>query len=708
MYSGTKTLTPQSNPRANDFPSDRRPAEDKAALLGLLVQGCAGALIATLAAGALAHGIFPADGPPTSAPGGLLPWTLGSIRLEPREKSFYLLALLFGPAGAFVASRRRFRGTAAYAGLTVLLVAAIPPANIYLNSTLQGGTPAWAGLAGSLALAAGYLVLLSKRAADTPGKLIAAPLKPTVRPAVVILIFGLLALMIVPTSFQTVAARIGMEMHVVSFLIGPSLYFLGHGLLPGGDYYAQYGIGLGWIFSFLIGRTAEDTMVNYVVLIVAALWLFFAHLVWLLNWLYRSWLAAAAVVLLILVLLFHTERHFFDPSSFVLRYPLLTVCAALLARWAAAPRDWSRLLSLAFALSLAVFIETETGLVIAVSAALSFLLAAPFAISNLVLIAVVGASSFVFLAALILSVFGPHALTVQFVVGLIEPLTIYGVAGFGGWSIAWTLREWNWLYNLVAPGVALATIGIMPRIVHSGLVDRSHATLVTFFSACGLLMAAKFINMSIVAVWQVNALGFLVVLGWWAVVAARAVPRRLNVAQRLIPARGVAITIMLVLVIALTVASRDQRNPSLYGFQSWARYPSIIMRPFQRLDGCTEMSCVANRPHERDVALIRDRTPQGQPVAIVGDLFDWTYLINARRPPLMAFLPSMVIFTQRQLDESWKRMGDAEYWFVPKGPDDKPKIENSDLAALVLPALEQDFVLDGVGDRLMAWKRKVR
>jgi len=120
------------------------------------------------------------------------------------------------------------------------------------------------------------------------------------------------------------------------------------------------------------------------------------------------------------------------------------------------------------------------------------------------------------------------------------------------------------------------------------------------------------------------------------------------------------------------------------------------------------MSCVANRPNERDVALIRDRTQPGQPVAIVGDLLDWTYLINAQRPPLMTFLPSAAIFTQRQLDESWKRMGTAEYWFVSKGPNGRSKIENPALAALVLPALEQDFVVDGVGERLVAWRRKGR
>ena len=74
----------------------------------------------------------------------------------------------------------------------------------------------------------------------------------------------------------------------------------------------------------------------------------------------------------------------------------------------------------------------------------------------------------------------------------------------------------------------------------------------------------------------------------------------------------------------------------------------------------------------------------------------------------MTFLPSAAIFTKRQLDESWKRIETANYWFVSKGADGKPEIGNPDLAALVLPALGRDFVLDGVGDRLMAWKRKGR
>jgi len=697
----------QTHSPADDHRSDRTAAANNGAL-GLLIQGSAGALIATLIAAALARGLFPPDGTPTSAPRGLLSWILEQTRLEPREKGFYFLALLFGPAGAFLASYRRFRDDTLYMYVAVLLVAALPPVNFYLHSVLQGDMPAWAGLTVSLSLAGVYLVFSMRQGTDAPKNFFSVPTEPKPHSIIGLFVLGLLAVLLVPSSFEAVAARIGLETHVVAFLIGPSLYFLEPGLLPGVDYFAQYGIGLGWIFSFLIGKTAESTIINYVILTVVAVWLFFAHLVWILQWLYRSWFAAAVVCLLVLVLLFHTNRNFFDPSSYVLRYPVLTICAALLVRWVAAPRDWTRLLPLAFALALAVFIETETGAIMAVATALSFLLAAPLTISSLVSIAVLGASSFVFLAALLLFVFGPHALTIQFVIGLIEPLTIYGVAGYGAWPIAWTLSEWNWFYNLVAPGIALATIGIIPRIVRGELIDRQRAALVVFFSACGLLMSAKFINMSIVAVWHMNALGFLVVLGWWAVAAISIIPRRLNMSGQIIPARGMTIAIMLFSAVGLASTLQDQRNASVYGLRSWVRYPSIVMRPFQHFSGCNEMSCVANRPDERDVALIRDRTQQGQPVAIVGDLYDWTYLIDAHRPPLMAFLPSGAIFTQWQLDQSWKRIATADYWFVPKGPDGNPKIDNVDLAALALPALKRDFVLDGVGDRLMAWKRKSR
>jgi hypothetical protein len=307
---------------------------------------------------------------------------------------------------------------------------------------------------------------------------------------------------------------------------------------------------------------------------------------------------------------------------------------------------------------------------------------------------------------LLLLVFGQGTLTWQFLSGLVEPLTIYGVAGFGAWPIAWTLREWNWLYNFVAPGVALATLGIIARTSRSGK-DRPRTALIAFFAASGLLMMAKFINMSIVAVWQVNALGFLVVLGWWAVSIARYLPRRVNVPPLVaVPVRGIVAAFMLVPAVALATTSTDQRNAGLYGVKSWLTYPSLLLAPFHSLQGCSNMECVANRPDLRDVALIRERTRPGEQVAIIGDLYDWTYLIDAQRPPMLAFVPSLVIFSQRQIDESWRRMVVADYWFIPIDSNGAPAIGNPDLGALAMPMLQHDFALDGIGDRLGVWKRK--
>ena len=105
-----------------------------------------------------------------------------------------------------------------------------------------------------------------------------------------------------PSSFLTLAARIGLNFHAVSFAFGPALYFLGQNLLPGIDYYAQYSIGYPWLLHFVMGQSVERTIVIYTITIVLATWLFYAHLIYLLQDLYKSWNAAALVSLIPLIL----------------------------------------------------------------------------------------------------------------------------------------------------------------------------------------------------------------------------------------------------------------------------------------------------------------------------------------------------------------------------------------------------------------------
>jgi hypothetical protein len=73
----------------------------------------------------------------------------------------------------------------------------------------------------------------------------------------------------------------------------------------------------------------------------------------------------------------------------------------------------------------------------------------------------------------------------------------------------------------------------------------------------------------------------------------------------------------------------------------------------------------------------------------------------------MLFLPQFAIFTEHQLKESLDRLNAVNYWFVPIGADGEPAISNKDFRAATLPLLKRDFVLDGVGRRLAAWKRSI-
>ena len=88
---------------------------------------------------------------------------------------------------------------------------------------------------------------------------------------------------------------------------------------------------------------------------------------------------------------------------------------------------------------------------------------------------------------------------------MIEPLLIYAKMGYGNYLIYWTMVDYNWFYNIVSPGIALATIALVARSAKAENADRPRLALLTFFSICGLLMMFKFVNRSIVGVWQMGS-----------------------------------------------------------------------------------------------------------------------------------------------------------------------------------------------------------
>ena len=322
----------------------------------------------------------------------------------------------------------------------------MPLGNLVIARTLAGSSflvPAFAAIGIGGALVGLRYLRGQPLAAIAPCSGEAPESHPKRWPYLVIL--GVLTLVLVPSSFEAVAARIGLNIHPVSFLIGPALYSSGNGLLPGLDYYTQYSIGIPWLFHFVMGRSAEHAVLAYVVIVIVATWLFYAHLLFLLQWLYRSWIAAAIVAFIPLFLGFVYPSEFpapyFAPSSSILRYPLLTICAMLTGYWADAPARPARLASIAAATGLSIFLETESGIVMMMAAPMTIFLVHPWRSYVIVPIITFVAVSLAVFAAMLFVAFGSATFQFEFIRRLFDGVILYGTSGFGG--VARELDPWR-------------------------------------------------------------------------------------------------------------------------------------------------------------------------------------------------------------------------------------------------------------------------
>jgi hypothetical protein len=697
--------------------------------LRLLAQACLGVVVGVLLAVAIARIAFPADGRPATMPEGLLAWNLQNVWLKPREKGFYLLSLVLGGICSYFATYKILPGKITGRCLWLTLISSVPFGNLVISRTLAGSSflvPAFAaiGIGGALVglayqrgrpLAA--IAQCSKEAPESNSKRWSY-----------LVILAVMTLVLVPSSFEAVAARIGLNIHPVSFLIGPALYSLGNGLLPGLDYYTQYSIGVPWLFHFVMGQSAEHAVLVYVVIVIVATWLFYAHLILLLQWLYRSWIAAATVAFIPLILGFHYPSNFpapyFAPSSSILRYPLLTICAMLTGYWAEAPARPARLASIAAVTGLSIFLETESGIVMMVAAPMAIFLTHPWRSYIILPVITFVAISLAVFAAILFVAFGSVTFQFEFIRRLFDGVILYGTSGFGAWPANWTLGEWNWLYHLVAPGASLATIAVIARTGNLHFFDKKRMAVLGFLAVSGLMLLAKYGNMSLDAVWQMSSIGPFSVLGWWCIALIRRIDPNMVVRgsyvgfprdmpqttlrgwrRRTYPLRSVVAAGMIILAVAFVFSPSESRNPGRYGLRAWANFPSLLKWPFSRPKGCVRMDCVPNLPAASDVELIASRTQPHEQVAIVLDLYDWAYLLAAHRAPLMFFLPSADIFTRVQLEESLRRINNVNYLFVPKGSNGQPDIWLADFSNAVGPLLGTRFQKDGEGERLVAWKR---
>ena len=325
----------------------------------------------------------------------------------------------------------------------------------------------------------------------------------------------IMAAFVIPIEATSIAAFIGFDMHMASFMIGPATYSFGKNLVPGIDYFTQYSVGTPWLFSFFLAPTATATMVNAVWFVVAEILIFQLSLLFFLRWFLRSWSWALVVGLACLMLQFGTSSPLYAPSSTSARYPLLIICVMAFVHWIRRDSAWPATLLLAAALASAIFLNTETGIYICAAAAIVAVIMGPGFVVPVVRTVALGAATLVFFLVWNTIAFGPGVLQIQYLLLLLEPLMLYT-----GGLVALADRMARRLpldLQCRLPGIALASVAWVAASVRleNPPCPRTHLAALAMVALVGLFMTAKYINMSIVGLWQVNAVCLLVVVAWW-------------------------------------------------------------------------------------------------------------------------------------------------------------------------------------------------
>ncbi len=574
----------------------------------------------------------------------VVPALFGSGGAKPLEKLFYVTFYVAAVASAFLMAR--FAGVFRSSRSTGVGIATFVVFAAWLASTVIYGNPIAGVVPAPLSLLLMILPLACPFAIKAPaartavryeGRLSLAPAPTSTRDwGLLGASFVFFAICLFPIDLQTVVARIGYNQHPVSFYIGPALFLWHRGLLPGIDFFPQYGIGIGAFFAPFLRPAAEDTVANTVLATAALSLVYFASAMVVLNKLYRSMLAAFLVVTFGLILNFHLFDVFRDPSAWPSRYPFLFLFVWLYSLAVDSKRQALTLAAAGSVAGLSLFWNTETGLYVIASA----LLGAPLLnrstrtmLVNVLSIGIGVATSFIILS---LIAYGPDVIQPAFFVGLLKPMTVYA-GGLGAAPVAWQ-SPLNFIYAVISPLIGFTTIGWSAASLLA--CDRTFtrpSLLVLFLLALiGNCLMLKWVNMSYDALWYVNALPIIAIMAWWAqaglsYVEQKGRANRYRVGLIALKSASVACAILFLLLI------RDDRNPSKYALQAFASYPSIISGIFghrvqQRWDSSAE-------PTAADLALLRRCTKAGDRVAVISQI-DWVYLLAVHRAPALPWLPS--------------------------------------------------------------------
>lgn len=476
---------------------------------------------------------------------------------------------------------------------------------------------------------------------------------------------GVILLALVPVGVGPSVDAIAGDMHPKAWL-GPALYLTEPGLIPGIDFFSQYGVGLPRIWALSFNGDPYAPLTAYFLTTALSILFFALTMYAYLCWLTRSALISLSCVLPITLAQFHWSDPLADASSYPSRYPLAAIVLAA-ATWTYSRRDASwphRILPQALwaaSLGTSVWFSTETGIyLIAASLAAGLLVAWP-RVRQLAELAGVLAGALIMLAALSVLSFGTGALTAGYWRGLLAPLLSFS-GGFGAIPIVmWPVTDpgLTLIATVFTPSLAAATIALV--LLRSRLARpletspaRTGAVLALAFLA--FLFPLKYLNRSVIAVWFAGAvLAFALIAYWLARVlhSSLAARQRSEAAGKRVPALAVTgaglCALALVYAWMLPAVMYDDRGPALMGLESYRYYPSIANRLLGTYQQPRSTTGEIDSVDRSDVALIDSFTKPGERVAVYGP-FDWIYLAEAQRLPYFKLSPSnLVIDRQNQV-----------------------------------------------------------
>ena len=112
----------------------------------------------------------------------------------------------------------------------------------------------------------------------------------------------IILMMLFPYSLDLLVDQIGVDPHPISYFIGPALYTYGKNLIPNVDYFTQYGIGIGALFSYFLTESAPKVFKAAVLITLLGTTFFIVTFYLLARWVLESkvWALCLSLVALIM------------------------------------------------------------------------------------------------------------------------------------------------------------------------------------------------------------------------------------------------------------------------------------------------------------------------------------------------------------------------------------------------------------------------